>query len=131
MLPNIALSPELLYEYLLTEIATQRGHTALAVEGSSDLAKKTRDPRLARRAAQLAFESGDMNKAIAAFRFWQEVEPEQRLSGRMLASILLRGGKLDEARLEFAKVLKEDPANQGQTILQIYQDLQNYLLLIA
>jgi len=62
VLPNVELSDELLYEFLLTEIANQRGHKALAVEGSADIARKTRDPRLARRAAQLAFESGDMNK---------------------------------------------------------------------
>ena len=126
VLPNIALSPELLYEYLLTEIATQRGHTALAVEGSSDLAKKTRDPRLARRAAQLAFESGDMNKAIAAFRFWQEVEPEQRLSGRMLASILLRGGQWAEAQQELARLLEAEKANADANFIQIYQLLSPY-----
>ncbi|MDP1939713.1 MAG: hypothetical protein Q8K54_03535, partial [Gallionella sp.] len=82
-LPNVELSDELLYEYLLTEIANQRGHKALAVEGSSDIARKTRDPRLAKRAAQFSLESGDMNKAIDAFSFWQEIEPEATMATRM------------------------------------------------
>src|SRR5690349_24564744 len=73
-LPNITLTDELLYEYLLTEIASQRGYKTLAAEGGADLAKKTHDPRLARRAAQLAFESGDMKRAIEALRQWRSEE---------------------------------------------------------
>ncbi len=126
VLPNVELSNQLLYEFLLSEIANQRGYKALAVQGSTDLARETRDPRLARRAAQLAFESGEMNRAIEAFKIWQEVEPAATMPTRMLSSILLRGGKLDEARLEFARVLGEGGANKGQTFLQIYQMAASY-----
>ncbi len=125
-LPNVALSDELLYEYLLTEIAAQRGYKMLAAEGSADLVRKTRDPRLARRAAQLAFESGDMNKAIEALRQWQEVEPDSPVAARMLASTLLRGGRLDEARQELVKILKADEAKAGQNFIQIFQLVASY-----
>ena len=125
-LPNVELSDELLYAFLLTEIANQRGHKALAVEGSTDIARKTRDPRLARRAAQLAFESGDMNKSIEAFRQWQEIEPASPLAGRMLASILLRGGKPDEAQPELAKLLEAEKANPGTGFMQVFQLVAPY-----
>lgn len=125
-LPNVELSEELLYEFLLTEIANQRGYTAVAVGGSSDMAKKTRDPRLAKRAAQLAVESGQMDKAVDAIRFWQEFEPTSPMAMRMLSSILLRGGKIDAARGEFFKVLKADDTNIGYTFLQIFQMLASY-----
>jgi tetratricopeptide (TPR) repeat protein len=126
VLPNVELSDELLYEFLLTEIANQRGHKALAVEGSADIARKTRDPRLARRAAQLAFESGDMNKSIEAFRQWQEIEPASPLAGRMLASVLVRGGKLDEAQPELAKVLAAEKTHPGTGFIQIFQLIAPY-----
>lgn len=126
VLPNVELSGELLYEFLLTEIANQRGHKALAVEGSADIARKTRDPRLARRAAQLAFESGDMTKSIEAFRQWQEIEPASPLAGRMLATILVRGGKLDEAQPELSKVLEAEKANPGIAFMQIFQLVAPY-----
>ncbi|MDP1595017.1 MAG: tetratricopeptide repeat protein [Gallionella sp.] len=126
VLPNVELSDELLYEYLLTEIANQRGHKALAVEGSSDIARKTRDPRLAKRAAQFSLELGDMNKAIDAFSFWQEIEPEAMMATRMLSSLLLRGGRLDEARVEFVKVLKADEPDVGKTFLQLYPMTASY-----
>ena len=87
VLPDVELSGELLYEFLLTEIAGQRGHKALAMEGSLDIARKTRDPRMARRAAQLAFESGELVKSIEAFKQRQEIEPASTLAVPMLASI--------------------------------------------
>lgn len=125
-LPNIELSDELLYELLLTEIASQRGHDALAAKGSVELARRTRDPRLAQRATQLAMETGDMQEAIAAFKLWQDVEPTSPYAARMLASILLRGGKLDEAGVEFAKVLKDNRMDAGRSFLQIYQMISSY-----
>ncbi|MDD5300832.1 MAG: tetratricopeptide repeat protein [Gallionella sp.] len=126
VLPNVELSDELMYEFMLTEIANQRGYKALAVEGSAAMTRKTRDPRLARRAAQLAFELGQMDKAIDAFRQWQEIEPNSLLAGRMLSSILLRGGKLDEAQLELAKILKAVEANPGNDFMPIFQMLASY-----
>lgn len=125
-LPNVELSDELLYEYLLTEIAAQRGYKDLAAEGGTDLVRKTRDPRLARRAAQFAFESGNMGKSLEALRQWREVEPESMVAARMLASVLLRGGKLDEAREELAAILKSDKNHTDQNFLQIFQLVSSY-----
>ena len=125
-LPKQELTGALLYEYLVSEIASQRGYKTLAANGSEDLAIKTRDPRLAKRAAQLAFESGDMEKSVAAFKFWQEVEPGASIPSRMLASIWLRGGDLEQSKAEFAKVLKDDAANANETFLQIEQILEAY-----
>ncbi|MEQ1556530.1 MAG: hypothetical protein ABL915_07010, partial [Gallionella sp.] len=125
-LPKQALTGELLYEYLVSEIGNQRGYKQLAVEGSGDLARKTRDPRVAKRAAQLAFESGDMDKSISSLRLWQALEPDAPMTSRLLASILLRGGKLEEAQAEFAKVLQSDPAHASDNFLQIAQALAAY-----
>ena len=108
VLPNVELSSELLYEFLLSEIASQRGNDTLAVEGSSDLAKKTRDPRLAMRAAHLALQFGQIDKAIEALRIWRDADPSSLMARRMLSSVLLRSGKLDEAGEEFVKLLKAD-----------------------
>ncbi|MFZ5522556.1 MAG: tetratricopeptide repeat protein [Pseudomonadota bacterium] len=125
-LPNIELSDELLYEFLLTEIATQRGDVELAVQGSSDLARKTHDPRLAMRAAQLALQTGRLDKAIEALKIWREVDPASPMAMRMYASALLRIGRLDEARQELASVLKAEPANAAHIFYQIYQMLVSY-----
>jgi len=125
-LPNLELSDELLYEFLLTEIASQRGDAALAVQGSLDLANKTHDPRLAMRAAQLSLQAGQLDKAIEALKIWREVDPGSQLAMRMYASALLRSGRLEEARQELVSVLNADQANAGHIFYQIYQMLAPY-----
>ena len=125
-LPNVELSNELLYQFLLSEIANQRGNAALAAEGSSDLARKTRDPRLAMRAAQLALQSGQVDKAIEAIRIWKESDPDSPVAMSALAEVLLRSGRLDEAGQEFANMLQVKDANAGQIFFQTFQMLSHY-----
>jgi tetratricopeptide (TPR) repeat protein len=126
VLPNVELSSELLYEFLLSEIAGQRGNDTLAVEGSSDLAKKTRDPRLAMRAAHLALQFGQNDKAIEALKIWRGADPSSLMARRMLSSVLVRSGKLDEASEELVELLKADEGHSAQTFVQIYQMLASY-----
>ena len=123
VLPNVALSSEILYEFLLSEIAGQRGNDALAIEGSSDLAKKTRDPRLAMRAAHIALQFGQTDKAIEALKVWREADPSSLSARRMLTSVFVRSGKLAAAEEELVKLLKADEAHTAQNFLQIYQML--------
>jgi len=125
-LPNVELTDELLFGFLLSEIANQRGQTQLAAQGSLELAQKSRDPRLARRATQLAFEAGQMDAALAALKVWQELEPNSTLAMRMKASVLLRSGKINEARPEIIKVLKAEEAHAGIVFMQIFKMLASY-----
>jgi tetratricopeptide (TPR) repeat protein len=126
VLPHVELSSELLYEFLLSEIAAQRGNDAVAVEGSSDLATKTHDPRLAMRAAHLALQFNQVDKAIEALRVWRDTDPSSLMAKRMLSSVLIRSGKLDEAREELVKLLKADEAHSAQNFIQIDQMLAGY-----
>ena len=123
-LPSVELSSDLLYEYLLSDIAAQRGNDTVAVEGSLDLAKKTRDPRLAMRAAHVALQFGQVDQAVEALRIWRDTDPSSLMARRMLASVLLRSGRLDEAGEEFAGLLKADDSHSS--FVQIYQMLATY-----
>ncbi len=125
-LPNVELSSDLLYEYLLSEIAAQRGNDTVAVEGSLDLAKKTRDPRLAMRAAHIALQFGQIDQAVEALKVWRDTDPSSLMARRMLASVLLRSGRLDEAGEEFVSLLKADDGHSAQNFVQIYQMLATY-----
>ena len=121
--PKVELTEELLYQFMLSEIASQRGETDVAVKASASLANKTRDPRVAMRAAQLAIESGQIGKSIDAIKLWREIEPKSTIATRMLSSVLVRAGRLDEARVELANVLKADAENAGSIFIHLYQVL--------
>lgn len=119
-LPNVALDGHMLYEFLLGDIAIQRGRPELAAQAYWDLAKTTRDPRVARRAAQLAFESRQLDRSVEAFELWQELEPSAPLAKQMLVTLLLSGGKLQEARPHVAHLLEADPKNVGQVFTLLH-----------
>lgn len=119
-LPKVVLTDRLLYEFLLGDIAAQRDKPELAAQAYLDLAKTTRDPRVARRAAQLAYEARQYDTAVEAFKLWQDLEPSSSLAKQMLLSLLLSGGKLQEARPILTDVLQSDPANAGRTFTSIY-----------
>lgn len=120
VLPDVELSDDLLYEFLVGEMAHQRGKPELAAQTYLDLARSTRDPRVARRAAQLAFESHQVDTAIEAFKLWIALEPDSRPAKEMLASVLISSGRLSEALPLLSGVLSADQENAGAIFVQIY-----------
>lgn len=125
-LPNVELTDSLLYEFLLGDIAAQRGKKDLAAQAYLDLATKTRDLRVARRAAQLAYEAHQLDVAVEAFKLWQELEPSSPLAKQMLLSLLLNTGKLQEARPHLEAALQADPANAGRIFVSVYTTAARY-----
>ncbi len=130
-LPSVALTDRLLYEFLLGDIAAQRGRPELAAQAYLDLAKTTRDPRVARRAAQLTFEAHQYDQSVEAFKLWQQLEPTSPLAKQMLVSLLLGGGKLEEARPHVVVLLESDPQNVGRTFMNLYGSLARALDKVA
>ena len=50
--PAQELTPQILYQLMLAEVAGARGQMVMAAQSYLDLARRTRDPRIARRAAE-------------------------------------------------------------------------------
>jgi tetratricopeptide (TPR) repeat protein len=123
-LPNVELTSDLLFKFLLGEVALQRGDSDLAVQTYLDLARTTRDPRVARRAAQLAYGAHELDKATEAFKLWSELDPDSQTAKQMLASLLVSEGKLEEARPLLAEVLASETDNPGAAFLHMYSLLE-------
>ena len=120
VLPNLALTQKMLYELLLADVAAQRGESGLAARTYLDMAHSSRDPRLARYATQLAYEARQMDEAMEAVKLWRELEPDSVLAEKMLVSMLLGSGKLDEARPHLAGLLATDTDNVDVSFMQMY-----------
>jgi len=136
-LPNQELTENLLYEFLLAEIAIQRGNATLSAQAYVDLAKRTRDPRIARRATEVAALYARMNNAaIDAATVWHETEPGSTRALEALAGLLVAAGRYDEALPNLKKLLTgsaNDPANgftQLTRTLANAQDKQAALKLV-
>jgi len=120
VLPAIELTDRLLYEFLLGDFAAQRGRPEVAAQVYLDLARATLDPRVARRAAQLTFEAHQYDQSLEAFRLWQQLEPASPLAKQMLVSLLVSGGKLEEALPQVTELLASDAQNTGRTFINLY-----------
>jgi tetratricopeptide (TPR) repeat protein len=124
--PKQELSSQMLFTFMLADIAAQRGQSDVAAQGYMELAKQTRDLRVVRRAAQLAYDSRRMEYMLQAFSLWSELDPQAMMPKQMLATVLMSGGKLDEAKPYLKELLAADSSNAGHNIVQIYPLLARY-----
>ena len=76
VLPDIELTPDILFQILVADIAIQRGENQLATAELVTAARNTRDPRLAEQATRLAVLAGDFGSAIEMANLWVEKDPE-------------------------------------------------------
>ena len=124
-LPNQELTEAVLYEYLLAEIAGQRGSIGLAAQAYADLAKRTRDPRIAKRATEVALYARMPSAAIDAARIWYETEPSSTQALQTLTSLLINTKRHDEALPYLQKLFAADGSNAGDGFMQLSRLLAN------
>ncbi len=122
-LPRQELTGQVLFGLLLADVAAQRGKPELAVQTYQEMANTTRDPRVARYATYLAFESRQLDKARELSKLWQELEPDSVRAKQMLVTLLLGDGKLNDARPHLVSLLAKDPDNIDAAFIQAYSML--------
>lgn len=105
---------EFVYKYLLGEIAGQRGEVTLASQLFLDLAKQTRDPRLAERAARAAAYANQPGVALQAATLWAELDPNSLEAQQASSQLLVASGNLNQAKPHIQKLLaKEETRANG------------------
>jgi tetratricopeptide (TPR) repeat protein len=118
-LPKVELTRQLVYQFLIAEIAGQRGQLDAASSTYLDLARKTRDPRVAQRATEVAVYARRPAEALAAAQLWLELEPGADRARQTVAALLVNSGRLDEAKPHLQKLLADEGDNIGQGLLQL------------
>lgn len=107
------LSAEFVYKYLVGEIAGQRGELGLASTVLFDLAKSSRDPRLAERATRAALYGNQPQIALRAASLWAELDPNSKDARQALTQLLMASGKLAELRPHLQKLIAEENDRAG------------------
>ncbi len=102
------LTSEFVYKYLVGEIAGQRGDIGLASTLLYDLAKSSRDPRLAERAARAAAYGNQTQLALRAATLWAELDPGSNEARQAATQLLLGAGKLSDAQPLLQKLLENE-----------------------
>jgi tetratricopeptide (TPR) repeat protein len=118
-LPNLELTEQLMYKLMLAEVALQRGQPQLAVPAYLELARETRDPRIAQRATEAAWNARYADAALEAAGIWLKGDPNSPRARQVLAALLVNQKQLDAARTHFEQWLAADRDNIGQSFLQL------------
>lgn len=123
-LPGQELSPNVLYQFLLAEIAGARGQIGLSTQLYLELARSTRDPRIARRATEIALFSRNAEAATQAARLWAEISPQSEEARRILDTVATgRESRLDEIQIQLARALAQNPEHLAQNLMGLNRAL--------
>ena len=118
-LPDVELSEELLFKMMLAEVAMQRGQAHIAVQSYLELARATRDPRVAQRATEIAWNARFTSAALEAAGIWLQADPGSAQARQIIAALLVNQSQLSEARPHLEKWLTADRENIGSSFLQL------------
>ena len=121
VLPAIELSPELLYKIMMAEIALQRGLPQNAAQALLEVARETRDPRVAQRATEIAWNARMLKEALEAASLWQKADPDSAQARQVVAALLVNQENLTEARAPLEQWLAADKANAARNFAQVAQ----------
>lgn len=113
------LTEHTLFELLVAEIALQRGETSLSAQTYLQLAKRTLDARVARRAVEVANAAKMTEVAIEAAKIWQQLEPDSRQALQVAAGLLVSAKRVEEAQPYLEKLLAGDDPNVENGFLQL------------
>jgi tetratricopeptide (TPR) repeat protein len=97
-LPDVDLTGELLFRLVFAEFAVQRGEPGAAYSELMVVARKTNDPRVARRAAEVAIAARALPQALDAAQLWRATAPSSAEADQTYSSLLVATGRHDLAR---------------------------------
>ncbi|MCW8932500.1 MAG: tetratricopeptide repeat protein [Gammaproteobacteria bacterium] len=103
--PANELTPELLYDLMLAELALQRNDYEIAFDKYYEAAKQTRDSRLAKKATRVTLFSKNDEQTFKAVKLWSEIQPDNIDVQQIYASSLISQKQDQQAVIYLQKVI--------------------------
>lgn len=123
-LPSLELSSDLLYKLTKAELEFKGGSWQGPFITLMGVAQQTRDPRIARRAAEMALTAKQGGEALAAIRLWRELAPESEEAKQYFLGFVVLGEQMGEAEPIFRQRLQDAaPAARPLAMFQMQQFL--------
>jgi tetratricopeptide (TPR) repeat protein len=117
--PVIDLTGDLLFRIMLAEIAGQRGELDLALQTYMELARGTRDVKVAERATRIAVYARNEEAAAEAAAIWVELDPKSPDPHQVLAVMALRRGDQEQAFRHLEQMLDYSTGSLDEKLLMI------------
>jgi len=107
------------FQALVGEFALQRGDPKLGSDAWSDLAVRTRDPKVIARATEIAGFARQYDRALELSKLWLEIEPDSAKARQTQSSLLVMANRLDDLAPQLAALLEQDKPNVGNNLLHL------------
>lgn len=118
---------QLLYVMFLSELAAARGSLPEAAASYIDLTRKTQDPRLARRATEIAIASQQGQLASEAARLWATTDPSSATALQTFAVVLAGNAtQIEELEAALQALLALDDTPRRSVFLQLPQAFSRF-----
>lgn len=129
---------EFVFKYLAAEVAGQKGELGISTQFFYDLAKSSRDVRLAERAAKVAMYSKNAQAALETAKLWVELDANSTEAQQAAVQIYVINGDFNAAKPLLQKLLANTETQSNgflylntlfshqanrNTVLQLVQDL--------
>lgn len=114
------------FQSLLGDFALQRGEISLGVDAWTDLAQRTRDPKVIARATDVAAFARQYDRALALTQLWLEVEPDSTKARQTQSSLLVLANRIDELAPQLSALLEQDKTNLGNNLLHLNRMLARH-----
>lgn len=119
-----SLSKEVLYKLTASDIALQRGEWQAPFVTIMSLAQQTRDPRLAKRAVEIAMSAQQIDESMAAVRLWRELDTNSQEADQTYLSLMVIKNDFPALEKFFLGLLKTSSAeNRSDIIYQAQRSL--------
>ncbi|GAB3468607.1 tetratricopeptide repeat protein [Polaromonas eurypsychrophila] len=112
-----SLDGELFYQLLIGEINTRAGEPSAGFALILDAARKTKDPQLYQRAADIALQSRSGDAALQAAQAWRQALPASREANRYVLQILIALNRITETVEPLRTELKLTPLMEQSQVI--------------
>jgi tetratricopeptide (TPR) repeat protein len=121
-LPNVQMSSTLLYQLMKAEMEFRKGDWQGPYLTMLSLAQQTKDPRLARRAAEMAVAAKQADDALAAVKLWRQLAPDSEEANQYYLGLVVMSDNVAPAEEILKRKLAEaTPATRGLVMFQAQQ----------
>jgi tetratricopeptide (TPR) repeat protein len=121
-LPNNKMTSTMLYQLMKAEMEFRKGDWQGPYLTMLSLAQQTKDPRLARRAAEMAVAAKQADDALAAIKLWRELAPESEEANQYYLGLVVMSENIAPAEEILKRKLAEaTPATRGLVMFQAEQ----------
>jgi tetratricopeptide (TPR) repeat protein len=106
------------FEYLVAEIAAQRGDVEGAIEIYERMARELHDPQIARRAVELAIRARLYPKALESASLLLQLDSDPNLAREIIAALLANDGDVKKATATVTDLV-DKAKNRGAILMQL------------